>query len=628
MIRVILSFLLAFAYCQVFSQITSNLPIVIINTLGEPINDEPGVVVDFKIINNASGINTSTDSPNEYSGKAKAEYRGCSSQSFPKKSFGIELRDSDNTSEDNKEALLGFPEESDWVLNASYTDKTFIREVLGFELAGRTGRYASRTLFVELLLDGQYQGIYIFQEKVKRDSGRVPIQKLAPDDTEMPKITGGYILKIDKSCGNEDPGWTSQYDSPNQLPGRRFEWKLHYPKLDAVNEQQLQYIKSHIESFENTMAGTNVCDNVSGYASFIDEDSFIDYILVQEVLSNPDEFRFSSFFHKARNGKIQAGPVWDFNLSGGFFTEPMSGYTHSYEGWRFKDIGDPALPVPFFWWKLLDCSRFKQRLIDRYRALRESAWSTGSLTSLINEKYGQLDQGAYNRNFSKWPILNVQVWTDSPTFVGGSVEAEHNHLSTWLTSRLEWLDENIATISEAPLPVTFASFEAMQMEEDVLVEWTTSFESNASYFEIERAADGRHFTPLGKIKARSESEEMAAYNFIDGSPFPGTSYYRIRQVDSDGQYTYTQVTSVNVDPVAGNALFVSPNPARDFLQINSARKASWKRYRIFDMAGRMVQSDILKNDAGIPIGHLNTGIYTIRLDSGNAEQEAVRFVVE
>ena len=199
MTRIILFFLFTLAHCRGFSQLTSNLPIVIINTLGSPINDEPGVVVDFKIINNVNGTNVSTDIPNEYNGKAKAEYRGCSSQAFPKKSFGIELRDPDNTSEDISSSLFGFPEESDWVLNASYTDKTFMREILGFELARSTGRYASRTLHVELLLDGQYQGVYVFQEKIKRDSERVPIKKLEPTDTDLSDITGGYILKIDKS---------------------------------------------------------------------------------------------------------------------------------------------------------------------------------------------------------------------------------------------------------------------------------------------------------------------------------------------------------------------------------------------------------------------------------------------
>ena len=376
------------------------------------------------------------------------------------------------------------------------------------------------------------------------------------------------------------------------------------------------------------MAGSNACDAVSGYTSFIDEDSFVDYMLVQEVLSNPDEFRYSSFFYKDRNNKIHAGPVWDFNLSGGFFIDPLPGFTHSYEGWRYKDIGDPASPIPFFWWRLLDCSRFKQRLISRYRELRESAWSTDELIALLDEKFDQLNQGAYDRNFNKWPILNVQTWTDSPTYVGGSIVAERDHLKTWLTSRLAWLDANIASISEVPLPVTFASFETRQVEGEVLVEWATSFESNASYFEIERADDGKRFNSIGTIKAQGESGETTNYTFFDAAPIAGTNYYRIRQFDLDDQYTYTRIKSVNFTPTVRSATFVSPNPTQNLLRIHSHKEVNWQQYRIFDLTGRMVQSDALKKEAEIPVGHLDTGIYTILLDSDDTEQETIRFVVE
>lgn len=124
--------LLVFVSNKNFSQVTftsSNLPIVVINTNGQTISDEPKITADMGIIDNGPGIrNNITDTFNGYNGKIGIEIRGHSSQNFPKKQYGIELRD--NAGNDIKVSLLGLPEESDWVLNASYTDKTFLRNVI------------------------------------------------------------------------------------------------------------------------------------------------------------------------------------------------------------------------------------------------------------------------------------------------------------------------------------------------------------------------------------------------------------------------------------------------------------------------------------------------------------------
>ncbi|SEI54444.1 Por secretion system C-terminal sorting domain-containing protein [Dyadobacter sp. SG02] len=436
--------------CACYAQeFTSNLPIVIINTIGEPINDEPGVVVNFAIINNAGNVNRSTDPPNEYKGKAKAEFRGCTSQNFPKKSFGVELRDSVNTASDINVGLFGFPAEADWVLNASYTDKSFIREALPFYMSNLAGDYASRTKYVEVVLDGVYQGIYVFQEKIKRNAGRVNIKKMDPVDLALPKMSGGYILKIDKACGDEVAHWNTAYDSPGGLAGRKYGWGIDYPKPDNLQPQQLAYIKDYITQFEDVVQGSSACDSVNGYNKYIVESSFIDYILFQEMASNADAYRFSTFFSKDRDGKLRAGPIWDFGLAFGFLTNPLAGYAQNYQGWRYNAPGDASFPVPFFWEKLLKCAKFRQKLVTRYQELRAGALKTGDLTAFIDAQFATLNQdggGAYQRNFQKWPILTTQVWTDVPSFVGGSLEAERDYLKTWLTNRLAWMDANIASI--------------------------------------------------------------------------------------------------------------------------------------------------------------------------------------
>lgn len=129
--------LLIFNFNKYFSQVTftsSNLPIIVINTYGQTILDEPKITADMGILDNGPGIrNILTDSYNAYNGKIGIEIRRHSSQMFEKKQYGIETRGS--FVNDIKVSLLGLPVESDWVLNASYIDKTFLRNVVTYKLS-------------------------------------------------------------------------------------------------------------------------------------------------------------------------------------------------------------------------------------------------------------------------------------------------------------------------------------------------------------------------------------------------------------------------------------------------------------------------------------------------------------
>ena len=92
--------------------------------------------------------------------------------------------------------LLGFPEENDWVLHAPYSDKSLMRNALAFHLGRSTGRYASRFRFCEVVVDGDYQGVYVLLEPIKDDDDRVD---LADSDS----LGGGYIAKLDKRTGGD-----------------------------------------------------------------------------------------------------------------------------------------------------------------------------------------------------------------------------------------------------------------------------------------------------------------------------------------------------------------------------------------------------------------------------------------
>lgn len=423
--------------------ISSNLPIVVINTFGQEIPDSVKIMVRMGIIwNGDENRNYITDPFNHYDGYVGIEVRGSSSKMFPKKSYAVETRDS--LGNDRSVPLLGLPAEEDWIFYGPYNDKTLIRDVLAYKLANDLNRYASRSKFFELIINGEYQGIYVLLEKVKRNSNRVNIKKLSPIDTTGDALTGGYIIKIDKLDGENNDGWYS-YFRPFQQRSNLIFYQYHYPKPNEIIEVQKNYIKSFIYAFESTMYGPYYRDTAFGYWKYIDVNSFIDYILINELVKNVDAYRLSTFFYKdrdSRNPKLFAGPVWDFNLafgnanyyeaytSNGWYLEHVSEYSNipSWENWL----------IPFWWKKIFGDYRFKQLMKERWQQLRQIKWTETRINSIIDSLTTLLLESR-QRNFQKWPVIGQWIWPNY--FVGQTYEEEILYLKNWLSSRLIWMDQ-------------------------------------------------------------------------------------------------------------------------------------------------------------------------------------------
>jgi len=137
---------------------SSNLPIVVINTNGQQIPDDPKITADMGIIFNGVGVrNNLTDPYNNYNGKIGIEIRGHSSQMFPMKAYSVELHYSSGNSVDK--SILRMPKESDWVLYTPYTDKTTMRNFLAYTLSQQLGHWAAHCQVVEVILNGNYVGV-------------------------------------------------------------------------------------------------------------------------------------------------------------------------------------------------------------------------------------------------------------------------------------------------------------------------------------------------------------------------------------------------------------------------------------------------------------------------------------
>lgn len=411
----------------------------------------------MKIIDNGPGMrNHVTDNANVYNGKVGIEIRGSSSRVlFPKKQYAVELRNEAGL--DTAVSLLGFPAEEDWVLSAPYNDKTLMRDVLAYKLGRAMGRYAPRTRYCELVLNGNYQGVYFLNEKIKRDKFRVDISTLDPNEVSGDDLTGGYIIKLDKLDGSSGPGFVSEYP-PTNLSGKRITFQYEYPKWDEIVPQQKTYIANYIKQFEQALAGDNYADPDQGYARYIDVDSFVDFFIMNELTKNVDGYRLSSFFYKQKDsqgGKLFAGPIWDFNLGFGNANYCTSGAPTGFVYSQFNNVcpNDTWL-IPFWWERFFLDASFANKVSDRWSALRQGKFATGKIHAYIDSVAYVLNQESQQRNFALWPVMNTYVWPNY--YVGANFEAEVNWLKEWVTNRVNWLDANlpqlITSITETSFP--------------------------------------------------------------------------------------------------------------------------------------------------------------------------------
>ena len=425
---------------------SSNLPIIVINTNGATIFNEPKINASMGIIDNGSGNrNNLTDPFNDFEGSIGIEVRGSSSRDQPKKQYGVEVRDADG--QDQAVALLGMPEESDWVLYAPYNDKSLIRDALAYRLGRSLGRYAPRTRFCELVLNGEYQGVYVLIEKIKRDKDRVDIAKLKEEDISGEDVTGGYIIKIDKIEGSGGEGWISAYPPLEGKSNQAIFFQYHYPKADKITPEQQTYIQQFMASFEGALSSDNFADPTQGYAQYIDVGSFVDYFIANEVARSPDAYRISTFMHKQKStdgGKLAMGPIWDFNLGFGNVDYCLKGGTEGLvTGFNSVCSQDEWL-VPFWWSRLLEDPAFAGQLGSRWAELRSNALATDRILAQVDSAATLLNE-AQERNFVRWPILGQYVWPNA--FVGQTYQEEVDQLKNWISARMSWLDAHLPEAS-------------------------------------------------------------------------------------------------------------------------------------------------------------------------------------
>ena len=429
--RLVVTVLLMVSWLAVRAQTftDSNLPIVIINTdNGAAIPDEPKLLGSMKIIWHQDGSRnymTDIDNPEflNYDGRIGIEVRGSSSQMLSKKQYGFTTLQADNETNNNV-SLLGLPEENDWILNGLAYDQTGMRDFLSYELSERLGQYAPRRVYCEVVINGDYRGLYVFLEKIKADKGRVNIVKMDENSNSYPEVTGGYILQTDRA-DNSNYAWSMPtYQSGWWTVNADFVYC--YPKGIDITAAQSNYIHDVFNTLASK-AGSHNTSITSGIPSVIDIPSFVDFMIMAEFSSNVDVYQLSTFFHKDRLGKLRAGPIWDYNLAYGY---DEFGYRSRYDVWQFDNNDNLG---PKFWKDLFNTDMFRCYLAKRWFELTESGMPLNydEVCARIDEIDDWISEGV-GRDNQRWHQMNQHA-----QYI--------NDMKTWVAQRINWLNQHVGS---------------------------------------------------------------------------------------------------------------------------------------------------------------------------------------
>lgn len=384
--------------------ISQVFPIVSIQTAGAAPITSKDVYINAQMTIDSACCNTQYN----FSGDLKIKGRGNSTWGMPKKPYKLKLN--------SKSSILGMPADKEWILLANYSDKTLMRTSVAFEWSRRLGLgYTPRSQYVELVLNGVYQGNYLLVEQIKIAPDRVNVTPLAATDIAGDAVTGGYLVELDQRRDETVVITTS----------RNIPYALKEPS-DARPEQ-IAYIRDYLQTSEDVLNSGLYADPVDGYEKYIDVDSFVNWYLLSELFKNQDAAAFSSiYFYKDRNKKLVIGPAWDFDLAAGNVNYSDAQYP---EGWWIR-TGSP-------WYsRLFQDPVFENRVKARWRALKAEQIDT--LADYIDRTAFGL-QLTQERNFSLWQILNIYVWPNA--VVTGSYSGEVAYFKQWLNSRINWLNQ-------------------------------------------------------------------------------------------------------------------------------------------------------------------------------------------
>ena len=335
--------------------------------------------------------------------------RGNSTWEWEKKPYALKL--------DKKQEVLGMPKHKRWCLIANYMDRTHLRNRIAYHLGAHSNLdYTPRNEYVEFYMNGEYEGCYLLTEQIKVDANRVNVDE-----------TTGFLLEFDTYFDEEVRFRTPASNIPVNVKFPDPE-DLSATRLDALKE----FLARTDEAVQAVSSGTGREDPFA----YLDRESMIDYWLIFELMSNHEMLHPKSvYFHKEGDGKLVAGPIWDFD----FETLP----DHRRTGWI--NFGSERTSLGWMswakcnWWNVLlqhDATLradVRRRWTEWYPFLR-------SVPDFIRQERRSI-AAAVSRDNRRWPVIRTgnENGDLSLTF-----DQAAERLESVYRDRLEWLNREIS----------------------------------------------------------------------------------------------------------------------------------------------------------------------------------------
>lgn len=287
----------------------------------------------------------------------------------------------------SKQSPLGLDRSRHFVLLAHNEDYSgYLRNPTGFELSRQLGMpYTPREVPVELVLNGEYAGLYFLCEKIRVEAGRVDIMEQADMETIPDNVTGGWLLEL-----TDDGNVVIDQYQNNDPANSRFTFVTQSPEV--LSQVQRDYIHDLLARADSCVYVTD--KNDSGWESILDIHSLARFYVIQEVMENVEAFSGSLFLYKdlGWDEKLMFGPVWDFDNS--FYQESTTSDHFIY---------DYDTPYPFLWIKeILKYPRFQKEV----RAVWREFCDNDVLDALINNAWQWRDMiiAAEQQDRMRWPF--------------------------------------------------------------------------------------------------------------------------------------------------------------------------------------------------------------------------------
>jgi hypothetical protein len=327
---------------------------------------------------------------------------------FPKKSYQLKF--------DNKASFLNLPEDKKWIFLAEYSDKTLMRNKIAFDMGYMSSLvYTPQSVYTDVYINNSYNGTYNISQKIEETNNRVAL-----GDT-------GYLLEIDQPERlDPDDVYFRTGNYLNEHANQPYLFNIKEPNLEK-DDTEYKYIKNLINAFETTLKSSSFTNPTSGYAKYIDIDSFIDYYLINEITKNVDAKDYSSIYINVKPGeKIKMGPIWDFDLAFGNNNysdcEFPTGFWIKRSGWYSRLFQDPTfvakVKIRFAYYKEKQPILLKN--IDNYAILLDNT---------------------QEQNDVIWDLIGNKVWPNAVVF--DTYKEEVDYLKSWYIERMNWLDTAI-----------------------------------------------------------------------------------------------------------------------------------------------------------------------------------------